>query len=133
MNRSQVQCWRSDGKCTVFAANVALPSGQRDDVSGFLLLTDVEYYDIVEWGRNEMQARTSTSCRQITPTVNWATEQVHTVATDISRGGCPVVGSLTKPRIATLENGNTIERFFKDRREILQRSPTVHVNESDRC
>jgi hypothetical protein len=44
-----------------------------------------------------------------------------------------VVGSLTKPRIATLENGNTIERFFKDRREILQRSPTVHVNESDRC
>lgn len=121
VNRSQIQCWRADGRCIVFTANLALPGGRQDDASGFLLMTDVEYYDIVEWGRNQMQARTSSSCRQITLTVNWATEQVHTVATDISKEGCPMVGPLTKPRIATLESGDPIEQFFKTRREMVQR------------
>ena len=120
VNRSQIACWRSDRTCAVFTANVALPGGRKDDVSGPLLMTDVEYYDILEWSKSEVRARTASSCRQNVLTVNWATNQVHTVATDIAKDGCPVLGPLNKPRIATLESNDPIEAFFKKRQEMLK-------------
>ena len=118
VNRSNVVCWRADGSCTVFTANVLLPD--RDRVSGLLLMTDSTYYDIVGWTESQVVARSSTSCRQTTLTVNWKAEQVHMVSTDVSKDGCPVVGPLTKPRLATLEDNAPVEAFLKERKEMSQ-------------
>jgi hypothetical protein len=95
-----------------------------------LFMTDVEYYDIIEWIKDEVRARTASSCRQSVLTVNWATDQVHTVSTDLAKGGCSALGPLNKPRVVTLENGDPIEEFFNKRKEMLKNvsdSPMEHV------
>lgn len=120
VNRAQIQCWRSDRTCVVYTANVSMPEGRQSDIGGPLLMTDVEHYDVAEWGAVEVRARTTTICRQIILTVNWAAKQAFTVATDLSKEGCPTLGPLTKPRVTTLEGGDAIEAFFKTRQELVQ-------------
>jgi hypothetical protein len=121
VNRSRIDCWRAERQCTVFTANVSLPRGRKDDVSGPLLMEpDVEYYDIIEWGKTELRARTASQCRQTTLSINWLTEQVHEVTTDTAKQGCPLSGPLTKPRLATLDDQTPIQQFFKSRKEMLK-------------
>lgn len=121
VNRSEIECHHTSRLCTVFTADVYLPRIDGASTSASLL-TGVEYYDITLWTDDEVKAVTTTGCRRNELVVNVATKQVHTVSTDTTPEGCPVVGKLETPRIATLEDGwKATDEYFKQRREILKK------------
>lgn len=121
VNHVEIRCVRDDSGCDLFMAEVSLPEEHRSNLGSPQLTTYTEHYDITEWNRDELRARTATSCRQIVLTLNWVTDQVHTVATDLSKEGCPSIGRLNKPRLVTLEDGfTTTKKFYESRRELLR-------------
>jgi hypothetical protein len=121
VNRSQVQCWRAFAMCTVFTANIELPSAESTGLAGLILTTEIDNYDVVEWRVNELRARAVGLCRESVLTVNWSTEQVYQIVTDVSGDGCPGAGfePLRAPRIATLESGDAIQEYLRARKEVL--------------
>lgn len=121
VNRAEIMCSRAERRCDLFMAEVALWEGGRSDSKQPQLTTYIEHYDVSEWTKEELRAKTTTACRQIVLTVNWVTDQVHSVATDLTKEGCPVTGRLTKPRLVTLEDGlGPVKQFYESRRELLR-------------
>lgn len=122
VNRSRIECWRTERICTVFTANLDVPSEREIGPPAFFLATDIDRFEIVSWRTNEVQASSSGICRESTLTLNWSTERVFQVVTDFSRTGCAVVGlePSANPRITTLESGDAIERFLEKRRNVLE-------------
>jgi hypothetical protein len=122
VNRVEITCMRSEGRCDLFIAELALPEGRKSDPGNPQLTTYIEHYDISEWAKDELRAKTTTACRQIVLTLNWVTDHVHSVATDLSKEGCPATGRLAKPRLVTLEDGSgPIKQFYESRRDLLRR------------
>jgi hypothetical protein len=120
VNRAEISCGRDVAQCVVFTANVGLPRDGPDSPNGYLLTTDVVYYDVFEWTRDQVQARSSSFCRQTTLVVNWATQTTHQITTDRTAAGCPLAGPLAKPRLVTLEDGfKTLREVFKRRKALV--------------
>lgn len=121
VNRSVIECHQTGRSCTVFTAEVHLLRNEEAS-TGASLSTDVQYYDITSWTDNAVRAATTTVCRRNELIINVATKQVHTISTDIKPEGCPIVGKLGTPRVATLEDGwKATDEYFEQRREILKK------------
>ena len=125
LNTSEITCRRSDGLCVDFHVDVHMPTSASPGLPQIMPIID--YYDITNWTPTEVRAVSRMGCRQNVLTINISTETVHTVNTDLTEDGCPVVGRLEKPRLATLEDGfQTARAYFDERREALagvSRSP----------
>lgn len=115
VNRAQIRCWRSDRSCTVFTANITLP--REDGAGSATLLTDVQYYDVTRWTATEVQAATQSICRQTVLTINGDTKQVYEVSTDLTKEGCPLLGPMDQPKVATLQDGfDLIRKVYEARK-----------------
>ena len=121
VNRTQIWCQRPDLTCTVFTANIALP--REDGLAGSAtLLTDVQNYDVTRWTASEVQARAQSDCRQTILTVNGETKQVYEVTTDLKKEGCPLLGPMDKPKVATLEDSSDVIRKAYEARKAPARA-----------
>jgi hypothetical protein len=115
VNRTEIWCWRPQLTCTVFTANIALP--REDDVAGAAtLLTDLLHRDVIRWTASEVQARSQSDCRQTVLTINGETQQVYEVTSDLTKEGCPLLGPLDKPRVATLDDSRIILKEYEARK-----------------
>jgi hypothetical protein len=114
VNKSEIHCWRFSRTCSVFTANLDV---RREERSGSTLLTNVDHYDVSQWTSNEVEAVSTSSCRRTTITLNAATKQAYEVTTDVTMEGCPLVGALKAPRVATLEDGFKLTDAFWDKRK----------------
>lgn len=125
INAVEIHCWRKEAQCDAFDATVVQP----DTGSGsHLLSTGMSYYSVLSWTPSEVQAVSETDCRRNVLTLNWETQTAFTISTDKQKEGCPFVGPLAAPRVATLEDGFRIHRvIYAKRREALAAMPVEEL------
>lgn len=121
VNRTLIWCWRPDLTCAVFTADIALP-GEDGLAGSATLLTSVQHYDVTRWTASEVQAGGLSACRQTILTVNGETKQVYEVTTDLTKEGCPLLGPMSKPKVAVLEDSSDVIRKAYEARKAPARA-----------
>lgn len=88
VNQSEISCDKAAGVCTVFTANLAMPTEFDMDVP-YELLTDVTRYEITSWTESQVHASRETFCREHVLTLDAETQDVRLTVTGMSEQGCP--------------------------------------------
>jgi len=111
INLATIDCWRTDGTCTITDAELRPPS--KDSGSAYLT-SNTSHWNITSWSDNRVMAEQTTVCRRLVLTLDVAAKQAYHVATDLTAEGCPVIGKLTAPRVTTLVKSSEVERRHYD-------------------
>lgn len=107
INLAKIDCWRSDGACTVTDSELQPPS--KDGGSAYIT-SDTSEWEIKSWSSTRVVAEKTTVCRRLVLTLDMAAKQVYHVATDLTPEGCESLGKLAAPRITTLVDSTKVER-----------------------
>ena len=102
VTESQIRCYKSEGICNVFVADVVIP--RFDEAKNtYYLSTNVDIWNIDSWTKDKVVASQSSKCRSTTMTINGASEEIVQITTNASKEECEVLGTtlpkLERPRV----------------------------------
>ncbi len=125
VNTSDIRCYRSRDMCFEFIVQLKTHEVQEGDgrvpSSPYYLYTDIETWEIIHWGEEEIVARGGGECRRTTMTMNSRSEEV-TQVTRNAGGSCDLglasLPPLEQPRVAVLKDGFDVTyAYFKELQE----------------
>ena len=102
VTESQIRCYKNEGICNVFVADVVIP--RFDEFNNtYYLNTNVDIWNIDSWTKDKVVASQSSKCRSTTMTINGASEEIVQITTNSSKEECEILGTtlpkLDRPRV----------------------------------
>jgi hypothetical protein len=140
LNRSEISCFLSTGRCedasvTVSAPSAGIQASSWLDDASFLVNTNKETYEIQSWKDGILDAVTTSQCRRVRLTINTLTMLVSQTAEDLDPQGCEIPGSdqrldpIGGVRVATLIAPFKAQQGYQQRMQDMVRSvsgPLLH-------